>query len=115
MTQILQILVTLGSTPKGSLTLLSAKSWPQLLKAVPEHSLAMDVVEYTFLTAASQSIDQSLFWDKLDGTLSILVALEDARDFTSFFESLNRILTASPVRVSNFFQTPSVCCVEQPN
>ncbi len=101
----MQILVTLASTPKGSLALLNAKSWPWLLKVVSEHSLAMDVVKYAFLTAASQSLEQSLFWDKLDGTLSTLViSFGNAKDFTQLFECLNQILKASPARVSSSFR-----------
>lgn len=113
MTQILQILVTLASTPKGSLALLAAKNWPQLLKAIPEHSLALDVVRYTFLTASQQSLEQSTFWDKLDGTLSILVvSFNDTEDLTLFFECLSQILTTSPERVSNSFQQVYFCCIE---
>lgn len=105
MTQILQLLVTIASTMQGSSALLAAKSWPQLLKAIPEHSLAIDVVKYTFLAAAHPSLDQSLYWDKLDGTLVTLVdSFKDTGDFTLFFECLNRILTASPPRVSKLLK-----------
>ena len=63
----------------------------------------MDVVKYTFLTVASQSPEQRLFWDKLDSTLSILlVSSENVKDITQFFECLDQILTASPARVSSF-------------
>lgn len=105
MAQILQILVTLASMRKGSMTLLAAKSWPQLLKAIPEHSLALDAVKYVFLTASQQTLEHSLFWDKLDDTLSTLVvSFKDTKDLTPFFEFLDRILIASPARVSNFFK-----------
>ncbi len=105
MTQILQLLVTIASTLEGSSALLAAKSWPQLLKAIPEHSLALDVVKYTFLAAVHPSLEHSLYWDKLDGTLFTLVdSFKDPKDFTLFFECLNRILTASPARVSKLFK-----------
>lgn len=110
MTQILQLLVTIASTRKGSLTLLAVKSWPQLLKAIPEHSLALDVVKYAFLAVSHPSLEQSLYWDKLDGTLSTLVdSFKDTKDFTLFFECINRILTASPARVSKIFKKLYFC------
>ena len=100
--QILQILLTLASTPKGALALLNAKSWPRLLEAVPELSLALDVVKYTFVTAALQNIEQSQFWRKLDNTISTLInTFEPANDATQFFECLNQILTVSPKRASS--------------
>ena len=100
MPQILQVLTTLASTPKGSLALLNSKSWPQLLKADSEYFFALDVVKYTFLTAATQNLESSLFWDKLDDTLSTLVgSYGNTKDPTQLFECINQILTSSPERV----------------
>ena len=78
-------------------------SWCKLLEAVPGNSLALDVVGYTFLTAASQTVEQLLFWDKLDSTLSTLaVPFANTRDPVQFFDYLDQILTASPARVRRF-------------
>ena len=63
----------------------------------------MDVVGYTFLKAVSQTLEQLLFWEKLDSTLfTLAISFADTKDPIQLFEYLNQILTVSSTRVRWF-------------
>ncbi|KAL8831811.1 MAG: hypothetical protein Q9170_005139 [Blastenia crenularia] len=72
--QILQILLTLASTPRGSAALLKSDQWPAVQTMAVDHDVAFKVIEHAYaIAAASEALDLSSPLPRIHETISNLV------------------------------------------
>ncbi|KAL9614316.1 MAG: hypothetical protein Q9167_001199 [Letrouitia subvulpina] len=107
-TQILQTLLTIGSTSKGSMALLHSSGWEDLIKFGSKDPLALDVVKYTFFSAALEIEGGLSLQEKLDAAISTLIdSFQDATSLSALFECLNDVLkSVSTVKVQESLSQP---------
>ncbi|KAL9039417.1 MAG: hypothetical protein Q9214_004888, partial [Letrouitia sp. 1 TL-2023] len=108
-TQTLQTLLTIGSTFKGSMALLHSSDWDDLIKFGCKDPLALDIVKYTFLSAASENEEGPSLRKKLDATISALIDSSwDATSLSALFECLDDVLKSVPlVKIQESLSQPT--------
>lgn len=92
------------------MALLHSSGWDNLIKYGSKDPLALDIVKYTFLSAASEHEEGTLLQKRLDTAISTLIdSFWDATNFSALFECLNEVLKSVPlvkIQESLFQPTP---------
>lgn len=98
----------IGSTPKGSRALLHSSGWDDLIKGSSKNLLALDIVKYTFLSAASENQEDPLLQKRLDNAISTLIdSFWDATYLSALFECLNEVLkSVPPIKIQRSLSQP---------
>ena len=98
--QILQILISIASTPNGARALLEVKDWTPILELVPQQHHVLDIVKAAYSGIGN---DENLGFaqEKLDRTmLSLVSSFSETDDAILFISWLSDLLKALPARVS---------------
>ncbi|KAI9731584.1 MAG: hypothetical protein M1834_004705 [Cirrosporium novae-zelandiae] len=93
--QVMQILLTLASAPRGASTILTVQDWSPLIEITPQQPLALDTIKHAFLLGATTDHEVENNQNKLDDIVpSILVAFRGINP-TPLFLSLSDILSGT--------------------
>ncbi|MCJ1464724.1 hypothetical protein MMC07_003337 [Pseudocyphellaria aurata] len=105
-TQILEIFLTVASTPTGSTAVLCAKRWAHLVDIVPRTSeevqhthLAMDVIKFAIVNTPSQTPQMPNVQQIVNETLSSLISSCKENQCRLLFQMLHDIFSRLPLSV----------------
>ena len=98
--QVLQTLFLIVHTETGSHVLFGIEDWSPLIQVAPQQEMALDVIEFTFLNIFGQTNDQSRIYQKLDTTVTDLLAcFQEIPDVSKLLTCMKSIILGIPVQV----------------
>ncbi|KAK7952522.1 uncharacterized protein PG986_008250 [Apiospora aurea] len=89
---ILKTLLTLTSSPEGGRVFSEAEDWSPLIEIAPKQPYALAVLSWSWLHAASSTKDRSSLRDRIDRTISALIASYKGTDAVTLLDFIDKAL-----------------------
>ncbi|KAK8090150.1 hypothetical protein PG997_005111 [Apiospora hydei] len=89
---ILKTLLTLTSNPEGGRVFAEAEDWSSLIEIAPKQPYALAILSWSWLHAASSTKDRSSLRDRIDKTISALIASYKGTDAVTLLDFIDKAL-----------------------
>lgn len=89
---ILQTLLTISSQPEGALEILSVQDVSPLIEIASQHTLVLEIFQYTWLNASSLSVHVPHVRESIDKVIPALVVTFKGTDAVTFLNFLDTLL-----------------------
>ncbi|KAK8124781.1 uncharacterized protein PG998_000540 [Apiospora kogelbergensis] len=89
---ILKTLLTLVSKPEGGRAFSAAQDWTPLIEIAPKQPYALAIISWSWLHTASNTKDRSSLRDRIDQTISALIASYKGTDAVTLLDFIDKAL-----------------------